>query len=155
MKMTLIKYKALKLLVNENSHSALFLDNIEKIEALDVLTKEFVSDLLNPSQLIMDEINRLKNQLASFINMSGVIGFPFDNHDAELYAYDRKINFDILELHGNKGKQNAKKEEVKESKIQFRCDSSMKSAWVKTANMEGMKLTEWIISKCEPHNKFK
>ncbi len=45
--------------------------------------------------------------------------------------------------------QNASKEagDKLTSTVQFRCHRSDKSRWVKSAQAEGMKLSEWIIKK--------
>ncbi len=48
-----------------------------------------------------------------------------------------------------KNNQNAVKAdgEKAESTVQFRCKRKDKSLWVKQAQRDGMKLTEWIINK--------
>ena len=49
--------------------------------------------------------------------------------------------------HGMTGKQNAAKpsEDKAESFIHARCKSSDKAVWVKAAQAQNMKLTEWIV----------
>ena len=69
------------------------------------------------------------------------------NEDAELYALDRKLNYEILELHGNTGKTNATKEQTKQSQIQMRVDTAQKAKWVKQSLKHKMKLTESITKK--------
>jgi predicted HicB family RNase H-like nuclease len=46
-----------------------------------------------------------------------------------------------------KKNQNAVKDDGKSSTVQFRCHRSDKSRWVKAAQADGLKLSEWIIQK--------
>lgn len=50
--------------------------------------------------------------------------------------------------HGNTGKKNAAKPEDDRASsfIHARCKTSDKAAWVKTAQLSGMKLTDWIVT---------
>jgi len=59
----------------------------------------------------------------------------------EKYQYPCKC---VIE-HGNTGNQNAKKEQVKSSQIQMRIDSREKAAYVKQAQRDGKKLTNWLF----------
>jgi predicted HicB family RNase H-like nuclease len=43
------------------------------------------------------------------------------------------------------GNTNAVKEGGATSQVQFRCTPSDKAGWVKAAQREGLKLTEWIV----------
>lgn len=149
MKKVLIKYKNIRLLINESA-SELFIKNIENIEKLQILVDAFYKNILNSSHDASVEIDLLKTQLSEFVEQSGVIGTPFDSRDAYLYALDRKLDFEILELHGNVGKKNAKKEDVKTSSVQIRIEDEMKEKWNEKSKREGFKnLTEFIIHRCE------
>lgn len=53
--------------------------------------------------------------------------------------------------HGNTGNKNAAGEIEKDARITLRCNSEVKSAFVKQAQREGMKLSEWILSTLQPH----
>lgn len=146
MKYTLIKYNNLKLLVNELEDPSPLISRLPEIEALAVDVKEFYSNLLNVSESETKAIEDKRKLLIEKIGYQ-IIGVPFTNHDAELYAIDKKLEYDILEIHGNTGKANASKEEVKDSHIQMRVTQAQKSAWVKQAQAKKMKLTEWITKK--------
>jgi hypothetical protein len=144
MNMTLIKYKELKILVDENMQSDIFTTNVQHIYRLFEAQNKLMQNMLNASDKDIRHIKQLKSELNQFIQQSKVIGYPFDNHDAELYALDRKINYTILEIHGNTGTANAAKAEVKQSQIQMRVSQEQKAKWVKQAQKEGLKLSEWI-----------
>ena len=66
----------------------------------------------------------------------------------ELRDYLSRIGNSFMN-HGNIGKKNAAKndEDKALSFIHARCKTEDKAAWVKQANAEGLKLTEWIIKK--------
>jgi|LakMenE18May11ns_1017448.scaffolds.fasta_scaffold5413151_1 hypothetical protein len=48
--------------------------------------------------------------------------------------------------HGMTGKRNAAKDDCAESYIHARCKPQDKASWVRAAQSEGLKLTEWIIN---------
>lgn len=146
MKYTLIKYKNLKMLVNELEDAQPLIARLPEIEALAEDVKGFYSNLLTASD---SDVEALESKQKALIEKIGyqIIGVPFTNHDAELYALDKKLEYDILEIHGNTGKANAAKEEVKDSYIQMRVTQAQKAAWVKQAQAKKMKLTEWITKK--------
>ena len=52
-------------------------------------------------------------------------------------------------LHGNVGRQNAKKEKIKKTYIHFRIDSDKKNQWEEYARKDGKDLTKWITAKCD------
>lgn len=52
-----------------------------------------------------------------------------------------------MDKHGNSGNKNAKKDRTKESTLFVRCSTSDKAGWVKKANADGVKLSEWVINK--------
>ena len=146
MKYTLIQYNKLKLLVNELEAPSPLISRLPEIEALAEDVKGFYSNLLTASD---SDVEALESKQKALIEKIGyqIIGVPFTHHDAELYALDKKLAYDILEIHGNTGKANASKEEVKDSHIQMRVTQAQKSAWVKQAQAKKMKLTEWITKK--------
>lgn len=146
MKYTLIKYNNLKLLVNELEDAQPLIARLPEVEALAVDVKEFYSNLLNVSESETKAIEDKRKLLIEKIGYQ-IIGVPFTNHDAELYALDKKLEYEILEIHGNTSKANAAKEEVKDSYIQMRVTQAQKAAWVKQAQAKKMKLTEWITRK--------
>lgn len=47
--------------------------------------------------------------------------------------------------HGNTGNQNAHKEVTAESHLHIRVTTEDKARWVKTAQHNGMKLSEWVV----------
>lgn len=51
----------------------------------------------------------------------------------------------MTKQHGNIGNKNAIKDDSATSYIHARCKPSDKSQWVKQAQNEGLKLTEWIV----------
>lgn len=146
MKYTLIKYKDLKLLVNELDDAQPLISYLPEIEALASSVKAFYERLLDATDA---EAQALETQKKALLDKIGypIIGVPFSNHDAELYALDKRLDYDVLELHGNTGRANAAKEEVKDSHIQMRVTQAQKAAWVKQAQAKKMKLTEWITKK--------
>lgn len=134
------------MLVNELEDAQPLISRLPAIEALAEDVKEFYSNLLTGSD---SDVEALESKQKALIEKIGyqIIGVPFTNHDAELYALDKKLEYDILEIHGNTGKANAAKEEVKDSYIQMRVTQTQKAAWVKQAQAKKMKLTEWITKK--------
>ena len=96
--MILIKYRDIKLLVNADSDMQLFIDNKDKIVALNEAMKAFTRDLLNQSTEDVNRIDKLKEELSEFVQMTDVIGFPFNMQDAELYALDKQIEYQVLEI---------------------------------------------------------
>lgn len=140
----LIKYKDVKLLITKTEGDAsLLTSNIEAIEELDKRVKAFYLSQMSPdADSEVRAIEAEREKLSHVRDELGLIGVPFDNHDAELYALDRRLDYEILELHGNTGNQNASKE--KNSHLHMRCRASDKAAWVKQAQRENLKLTEWV-----------
>lgn len=148
MKYTLIKYNNLKLLVNDLEDAQPLISRLPEIEALAEDVKAFYSNLLNASESDAEALENRKKPLIEKIGIGyQIIGVPFTNHDAELYALDKKLAYGILEIHGNTGKANAAKEEVKDSYIQMRVTQAQKAAWVRQAQAKKMKLAEWITKK--------
>jgi len=58
--------------------------------------------------------------------------------------------------HGNSGKRNAAKLETDKStaNIYARCKNTDKALWEKSANYEGIKLTEWIVNNLNKGTKM-
>lgn len=146
MKYTLVKYKNIKLLVNEGLQMQPLIDHLIEIELLADKVSIFYKNVLTATKEQGAELEKEKQSLISSIGYK-IIGVPFTNQDAELYALDRKLNYEILELHGNTGKTNATKEQTKQSQIQMRVDTAQKAKWVKQSLKHKMKLTEWITKK--------
>ncbi|MBL8499570.1 MAG: hypothetical protein JNL77_03135 [Nitrosomonas sp.] len=96
--MILIKYKDIKILVNADSDVAEFIKHKDKIVALNAATTEFAENLLKQTDNDVKRIACMKKELESFVLMSDAIGFPLNNKDAELYALDKHINYDVIEL---------------------------------------------------------
>lgn len=146
MKYTLIKYNDLKLLINELQDARPLISMLPEIEDFAKEVSGFYGDLLNATDADAQAMEAKKKALLKKIGYS-IIGVPFSNHDAELYALDKQLDYDVLELHGNTGKTHAAKEETKDSHIQMRVTQAQKAAWVKQAQAKKMKLAEWVTKK--------
>lgn len=146
MKYVLIKYKNVKILVSEGVPMQPLLDHLSDIESLQDAVEELYKDMLNVTQQEIAKLETMRTDLTSKIGYK-IIGHPFTNQEAELYAYDKQLDFETIELHGNTGKTNAAKDETKESHIHMRTTSSQKAEWVKKAQKSNLKLTEWITKK--------
>jgi hypothetical protein len=85
MKYTLIKYKNIKLLINKKLSTQPIIDNLSEIERLhnNLLALEENSPNITSESIKLFE--QRKKQLINKIGYS-VIGIPFTNQDAELYA---------------------------------------------------------------------
>ena len=94
----LIKFSDVKLLVDADISKELLIKNAKNICELNSLVNTLYRDALGADQFLLDEIKRKRNELDDFVVQSGVIGSPFDLHDAELYALDRNLEFEVLEL---------------------------------------------------------
>jgi hypothetical protein len=147
--MVLIKYKNMSVLVDESADIEPFIANIEAIYDLDVAVKAFYKNLLNAKGEDAIKIGQMRQKLNPLRDKMKIIGAPFDTHDAQLYAVDHNIEYSILEIHGNSGNRNAKKEKKADSFIQMRVLTRRKSAYKKQASKEGKKLTAWILEQCE------
>lgn len=149
----LVKYKDLKLLIDKDCSETMLFDNLKKIYELFELEKAMLFDTpkIGLSQFDVREEKRkaLKAELEDFKRHSDAIGCPFDMRDAELYALDRKIRYEVLELHGNILNENAAKEVKKESHLHLRIDADKKAAYVKQAQREKSKLSKWVMSKLD------
>lgn len=99
MKYVLIKYKNIKLLINEGCDSRTLLNHLTEIEALNAQLTSFYANLMNATTENGKKIEAEKRSLISKIGYK-IIGVPFSNHDAELYALDKKLTYEVLELEG-------------------------------------------------------
>lgn len=146
MKYILVKYKNLKLLINEGLQMQSLIEHLNEIESLAVEVNGFYTNLLTATKEQGAALEKKKQALIAKIGYN-IIGVPFTNHDAELYALDKKLNYEVLVLHGNTGKANASKEHKKQSHIQMRVDTEQKARWVKQSLKHKMKLAQWITKK--------
>lgn len=97
MKYVLIKYKKIKLLVNEGCDMQPLIEHIRSIESLAEKVNGFYMKLINATQEDATALEKEKQQLTSKIGYK-IIGVPFTNQDAELYALDKKLDYTELEL---------------------------------------------------------
>lgn len=144
MEYVLVKYQQLKILVEEDANIETLIENLQDLVALDEDVSLFYKNLLTarPEQIASLE----KRQKALIKKIGGkVIGKPFDNVDAELYALDKQLNYDVLQLHGNTGKANAAGDLPADAQMQIRLNTSLKNKYVKQAQKEGLKLSQWVI----------
>jgi len=153
MKMVLIKYKKMSVLVDQNADMNLFIQNLDKIQKLDALAKGFYKNLLTTSPEDLEKIEKMKSELKPVSDEMKIIGTPFDNHDAELYALDHGIEYGIFELHGNTSNKNAKKEKKAETHIQIRITKEKKEKYSKQAKKEHLSLSKWILKQCDDYLK--
>lgn len=144
MKMVLLKYKNIKILVSKDADLGVFTANAEKIVALDNAVKEFYKNLLMATDKDVKAIKEKQKELNCIKEKLSAIGVPFDNHDAELYAVNKGIEYDVLELHGNTGNQNASKGRDFDSHLNMRCNSQDKDNWKKQAEHSNLSLQSWV-----------
>ncbi len=52
-------------------------------------------------------------------------------------------------MHGNTGKQNAKKDITADSYLHIRITQANKALYVKAAQKEGLKLSQWVIKNLD------
>ena len=97
MKYVLIKYKNIKLLVNDGCDMQPLIEHIRSIESLAEKVNGFYMKLINATQEDASALEKEKQQLTSKIGYK-IIGVPFTNQDAELYALDKKLDYTELEL---------------------------------------------------------
>lgn len=76
------------------------IDNLADIEALNDTVIAFYNNLMTAHEADSAAIEQRKNALESAIGYK-IIGVPFTNSDAELYALDKRLDYEVLELHGN------------------------------------------------------
>lgn len=145
MKYVLIKYKEMRLLINEGLDIAPLLANLHELETLNCKVIDFYKDMLTSTKEEGAALECQRTSLASKIGYK-IIGVPFTNHDAELYALDRKLDYTVFDLHGNTGNANAAQKQSYDSGINIQCYKSDKGAWVAAAqaDAECRNLTQWV-----------
>lgn len=94
----LLKDGAVKLLLRDSFDMSQYLQRRDEIAAFNTAMLDFYRNAMHATTEDVAHVKRMKQQLADFAVASGVIGSPFDTHDAELYALDRKLQYDVLEL---------------------------------------------------------
>ena len=97
MKYLLIRYKNIKLLVNESCDMQPLIAHIQSIESLAKKVNGFYKNLKNATDQDASSIEQEKQQLISKIGYK-IIGVPFTHQDAELYALDKKLDYADMEL---------------------------------------------------------
>lgn len=98
MSKVLIKYKKLSLLVDSEADVELFLKCKDQIIKLKEAHVAFMRNIINMDKSDSKKIEDMREGLSEFIMTSGVIGVPFDNRDAELFALSNQIEYQTLEL---------------------------------------------------------
>ena len=93
----LIKYNDVKILIESECDIENLCRFLPDIQDLNQRTKKFFGSLDARTD---EEVDFLKEKPKQIINNLGfnIIGTPFDLHDAELYALDRKLDYTTLEL---------------------------------------------------------
>lgn len=97
MKYNLLKHKNMKLLISDECSREILLTYLPEIEALAKKVSHFYANLMHATNDDAASIEAEKKLLLSKIGYN-IIGLPFSNHDAELYALDKKLNYKILQL---------------------------------------------------------
>lgn len=97
MKHVLVKYKNIKLLVNEGCDMQPMLEQLQSIEALTEKVNDLYINLVNATPEQFSDLEKERQQLISKIGYK-IIGVPFTNQDAELYALDKKMEYKELVL---------------------------------------------------------
>ena len=98
MSKVLLKYETLSLLVDSDANVELFLKCKDQILKLNEAYVAFMRNIINMDKSDSKKIEDMRNELKEFIIESGVIGVPFDTHDAELFALSNQIEYQTLEL---------------------------------------------------------
>ena len=93
----LVKYKDVKLLINQGLDVQPLIENLSEIENLACKVNHFYLNLLSATTEQGNELDLERQQLISKIGYN-VIGVPFTNHEAELYALSETLDFQTLEL---------------------------------------------------------
>ena len=91
----LVKYKHIKLLINEGCDSQPLLKHLADIEALYAKVAQFYENLMTVDSAEGAQLDKEKRQLISKIGYN-ITGVPFTNQDAELYAINNKLEFNEL-----------------------------------------------------------
>lgn len=97
-KKILLKYKDISILISETVSLELFIENRKEIENLNSKVRHFHKNIVSMGEKENQEIEHLRVKLKDISEEFEIIGSPFDNHDAELYALNNRIEYEILEL---------------------------------------------------------
>ena len=97
MKYVLIKHGKLKLLINEELHMQPLIDNLLEIKELSDKVTNLFKNAMNATDEKINSLDKQREHLKSKIGYK-IIGVPFSNHDAELYALNNKLEYTELEL---------------------------------------------------------
>lgn len=97
MQYTLLTHNELNLLFDAGADSSAVIAHIDEIEALADEVNAFYENLLAASKEQAAELETKRQQLLEKIGVN-IIGVPFTNHDAILYALDRKLSFTQIRL---------------------------------------------------------
>lgn len=97
MKYNLFKHKNVKLLISEECTREILLEHLQEIEALAEKVSHFYANLMHATQADAAIIEAEKKLLLSKIGFN-IIGLPFSNHDAKLYALEKKLFYKEVQL---------------------------------------------------------
>ena len=101
-KLRIIKHQDLTILVlNDKLSLDVFLTNLSEILRLDTDTKRNFKNLLDAD--IEEKMNDVAQRKETLVQVLGVekediIGVPFSTHNAELYALNNNIEYEIIEI---------------------------------------------------------
>ena len=73
------------------------IDNLLELENLAGKVTKLYKNVLNATDKEINNLEKQKEALTSKIGYK-IIGVPFSNHDAELYALNNKLEYTELEL---------------------------------------------------------
>ncbi|MPX91415.1 hypothetical protein [Salinivibrio sp. VYel1] len=99
MQYTLLTHNELNLLFDAGADSGVVIAHIEEIQTLADEMNAFYENLLTASNEQATELEAKRQGLLKKIGFN-IIGVPFTNHDAELYAVDRGLHVERLDLKG-------------------------------------------------------
>lgn len=97
MNYTLLTHNELNLLFDANADSSAVIAHIDEIEALADEVNAFYSNLLTASKEQAAELEAKRQRLLEKIGVN-IIGVPFTNHDATLYALEKKLSFTQIQV---------------------------------------------------------
>ena len=145
MRYVLVKYQRLKLLVEDHEDISSLLPLLADIVDLESRVGAFFRDILNADHATGAALDQEAVELMEQIGYA-IGGVPFTRYDAELYALDRKLDYDVLELHGNTGNSHAKKTDEREyEQINIRVEKPLKTLAVRhVCNSEHKNLTQYL-----------
>ncbi len=99
MKKVLVKYKQLKILIDETADIEPLIANIDEISSLNDDVISMYKNLLSTPPEQAEQLQKRVDLFKPLVDQLGIVGVPFQNKDAELYAADKKIMIvDRLEI---------------------------------------------------------